>query len=300
MKTDIRKLDLQLLLILDSLLETKSVTKTAQHLALTQPAISGGLKRLRELFDDELFLRAQRGLIATNRALELVEPLKKLLRDTENLFTTDSFDPSKSEQLVRIAATDYAQKVFLSPFIGVLKDMAPRARIEIHPLRPHEVAHDLGSGKVDFIFSRDDWSAPHLYRRAIARETFACAIATRFAEQVPQTLESFAKMDHVLLSLSGGRGPTRIDDALKARKLKRHISLTLPNFLLLEDILQYSPSIAVAPQRLLQSMNRQLTIFPCPIDIGFFDIQLVWHGRTHNAPAFQWFRKEIGEFCQSR
>ena len=107
MKPDIRNLDLNLLKTLDALLDERSVTRAAQRLALTQPAVSGMLVRLRDSFGDPLFVRAQRGMLPTARALELAAPVKQLLSDIEQLLQPAHFDPRSAELTLRLAATDY-------------------------------------------------------------------------------------------------------------------------------------------------------------------------------------------------
>lgn len=103
MKSDIRKLDLNLLKALDALLDERSVTRAADRLALTQPAVTGMLNRLRESFDDPLFVRAQRGIVPTLRAEQLAMPVKQLLADVEGMLQPQAFDPLTANMIVKLA-----------------------------------------------------------------------------------------------------------------------------------------------------------------------------------------------------
>src|SRR5262245_65279973 len=106
---DIRKIDLNLLVVLDALLDEHNVTRAAARLGYTQPTISGMLARLRDLFGDPLFVRAQRGLLPTPRAQALVVPLKQLLADSRRLVARDAFDPASAEVTFTISTNDYMQ-----------------------------------------------------------------------------------------------------------------------------------------------------------------------------------------------
>lgn len=113
---DIKKMDLNLLKALDALLDERSVTRAAGRLGLTQPAMSGMLQRLRESFADPLFARAQRGMVPTQRALDLALPIKQMLCEIDALLQPPVFDPSTARLTFRIAATDYALRAIAVPF----------------------------------------------------------------------------------------------------------------------------------------------------------------------------------------
>ncbi|EGH71415.1 LysR family transcriptional regulator [Pseudomonas syringae] len=116
MKPDIRRLDFNLLKSLDALLDERNVTRAAERLALTQPAVSGMLTRLRESFDDPLFVRAQRGTVPTTRALALAEPIKRLLNDIEGLLQPQVFDLATAGMTITLASTDDCfDGVFICP-----------------------------------------------------------------------------------------------------------------------------------------------------------------------------------------
>jgi DNA-binding transcriptional LysR family regulator len=136
MKADLRTLDLNLLKTLDALLDERSVTRTAARLALTQPAVSGMLNRLRDYFDDPLFVRAPHGIVPTTRAEELAAPVKRILADIDVLLQPVSFDPITANLTFTLAATDYALRAVVVPFIAALKVQAPSIRVRVVPVEP--------------------------------------------------------------------------------------------------------------------------------------------------------------------
>ena len=149
MKPDIRNLDLNLLKTLDALLDERSVTRAAQRLALTQPAVSGMLVRLRDSFGDPLFVRAQRGMLPTARALELAAPVKQLLSDIEQLLQPAHFDPRSAELTLRLAATDYALSAVVVPFLAALRERAPGIRLAVLPVQDMQLLEQFERGAID-------------------------------------------------------------------------------------------------------------------------------------------------------
>src|SRR4029077_15280845 len=129
---DIKKIDLNLLVVLDALIDERNVTRAAARLGYTQPTISGMLARLRDLFGDPLFVRTQRGLLATPRAQALAVPLKQLLADSQRLAAGAVLEPASAEVTFPISSNDYMQHALLVPFVKVLRSEARQIKL---PLR---------------------------------------------------------------------------------------------------------------------------------------------------------------------
>ena len=143
MKADLRTLDLNLLKTLDALLDERSVTRAAARLALTQPAVSGMLNRLRDYFDDPLFIRAPHGMVPTTRAEALAAPVKRILADIDVLLQPVAFDPNTARLTFTLAATDYALRAVVVPFIAALKTQAPAYACAWCPLPPVALSASL-------------------------------------------------------------------------------------------------------------------------------------------------------------
>lgn len=291
---DIRALDIDHLVVLDALLEERNVTRAARRLALTQPAVSGMLRRLRELFDDPLFTRTQRGVLPTPRALALAGPVKQILADVEALVSPLRFDPARTRSAFTIAATDYAQHVFLAPLMETLRQQAPGLRLAIVPLDSKNLSEQLARGALDFALTVPEWAPAELYARELFRERYMCAVRKdhpRLRRKL--SLETFCAMDHVLVSPDGGgfRGAT--DAALRALGKTRNVVLSLPSFLIVPRMLQAADLIALVPERLVHDRG-DVRLFAPPIDIPGITMIAVWHERTPKSAAHVWLREQMG------
>lgn len=251
MKSDIRNLDLNLLKALDALLDERSVTRAAARLALTQPAVSGMLTRLRDAFNDPLFIRAPHGMVPTLRAQALAAPVKQLLTDAETLLQPVVFDPLEADFTWTIAATDYALKAVIVPFIAALKPMAPGIRVRIIPESPATLLAQTERGEVDIALLTPHDTPPELHSRALYQEEYVCLLREDHPQaNQPLTLDRFCALEHVLVSWQGDsfRGVT--DDALAALGRTRRVGLSVSSFLVLPEVLAVSEMIAVVPRRL--------------------------------------------------
>ena len=123
---NIRNFDLNLLLVFDALMDERNVTRAAERLHLSQPAVSAALNRLRDFFGDPLFVRVQRGILPTPRAIELAQAAKAVLGQIESIIDARPFDPTHSETVFRIGANDYAQLAVVVPLIRLLARCGPQ------------------------------------------------------------------------------------------------------------------------------------------------------------------------------
>jgi DNA-binding transcriptional LysR family regulator len=151
---NIKKLDLNLLIVLDALLDERNVTRAGTRLGYTQPTISGMLTRLRDLFDDPLFVRTQRGLLPTPRAQALAVPLKQWLADSQRLVARDVFDPANAEVTFTISSNDYMQHALLVPFVKVLRSEARQIQLAIAPPIIEGLSDALARGQIDLAACR--------------------------------------------------------------------------------------------------------------------------------------------------
>ena len=233
MKTDLRTLDLNLLKTLDALLDERSVTRAAARLALTQPAVSGMLNRLRDYFDDPLFIRAPHGIVPTTRAEELAAPVKRILADIDLLLQPVAFDPLQATLTFTLAATDYALRAIAVPFIAALKVRAPAIRVRVIPVDSERMMNQLERGNVDVALITPHTTPDDLHSRALYDERYVCMMRADHPDAgKPLSLARFCALEHVLVSYEGDsfRGVT--DGALEKMGRTRHVGLSVSNFLL--------------------------------------------------------------------
>ena len=299
MSRDIRNLDLNLLRTLDALLDERSVTRAAEKLGFTQPAVSGMLTRLRESFDDPLFVRTQRGIIPTLRATELSAPVKSILNEIDTLLQPSLFEPSTAEFTLSVAATDYALQVVLVPFIARLRTLAPGIRVAIRSVDNGRVQTQFERGDIDLALMAPETTYQDLHARTLFDETYVCAMRDSHPDAGRGTLEleRFCQLDHALISFSGDRFRGVSDDALAKIGKERNVALTITSFLALTELLRITDLIAVVPRRLVLNVAG-IKIMPVPVEVPGFTKLATWHERTHRDQGHKWVRSLLFEtFC---
>lgn len=288
----IKNIDLNLLKALDALLDERSVTRAAARLGLTQPAMSGILTRLRESFGDPLFVRAQRGILPTKRAHDLIVPVKQILAEIDALLQPPIFNPAVAKMTFTIAATDYALRAIAVPFLSELKKSAPHIRVCLLPLDHSQVESQLERGFIDVALMTPEITPQNLHARELFKEKYVCVFRKGHPTITANSLnvDQFCNSDHALVSYNGGSFNGIADEVLQKNGKQRNVTLSVKNFLILPEILRTSDMVATLPSRLVNGMN-DLVITEPPIDIPGFTKTVVWHERTHHDPAQRWLRE---------
>lgn len=289
-----RRADLNLLVVLDALLDERSVTRAAERLALSQPAVSGALARLRALFGDPLFTRVQRGLVPTDRAIALAEPTKLLLRQAGELLNPPAFDPTTADREVRIATTDYMIITLIAPFLRFLQERSPNIRLIVRSLESSDIASRLANGELDLGITIPEFAAPGLQSRLLYTDHYIGAVRRGHPLlESKVTVSRFCDYRHTLVVPRGGEPHGPLDDALASVGGRRIIGISLPNFLTIPTVLDSTDFIAVGPKRLFQTWSDRLALFEVPVPVPSFDNIAVWHPRAQNDVAHRWIREQL-------
>ena len=172
---DLAKVDLNLLVVLHALLETGSVTRAAERLGSSQPAVSRALAKLRRLFGDRLMVKAASGMTPTLRAEAMREPLATLLGGVETFLHKPKFDPASTDRVFRIATTDYGALAILPNIAARFAREASNAAIEVVGFS-RDVFRMLADGQVDFVLYADNPVAGSFRARELFRESFVTLI----------------------------------------------------------------------------------------------------------------------------
>jgi DNA-binding transcriptional LysR family regulator len=298
---DIRRVDLNLLVTLDVLLTERNVTRAARRLALTQPTVSATLARLRKLFGDPLFVRGQRGLMPTPRALALAPALKQWLAEAQSLVIAEKFNPATAQITTSICANDYIQATLVVPFIQRLRRAAPNAQIAVRNPQFSDVVGMLADGRLDlYVTTTTEIPSEDLPSRYLFDERYMCVVRREhpLARKRTVTLDDFCRYPQVMVSPTEGQfaGPT--DTALARVGRKRRVAVSAPGFLLLPEILKSENLIAVVPERLFAERMGGLRSFAPPLDVPGFSVILLWHKRQHNEPVHRWLRELLASTAQ--
>ncbi|WP_250464142.1 LysR family transcriptional regulator [Microbulbifer litoralis] len=297
---DTKRLDLNLLATLEALLEERNVTRAAARLHLSQPAVSAQLNRLRDMFNDPLLIPAQRGMTPTTMAQELLTPLRQALdqvRDT--VVTHRHFDPALAELTVTIACTDYLQSVIGLTLIQKLRQQAPGIRLAIRNLEPPRLESQMVRGEVDLALMTPDEAPPTLRTRHLYDEHYV--LVGRLGH--PQlgdnmSLEEYARLEHIVVSLSGGDFLTPVDQALQALGHTRNVVLSVASFLFVPEMVARSHLVALVPWRLVAGRT-DLKLVKAPAVSTGFSVGMVWHERNHGHGAHRWVREQMGSCLEA-
>lgn len=292
---DSKRLDLNLLVTLEALLVEQNVTKAAARLHLSQPAVSAQLSRLRDVFDDPLLIPAQRGMTPTAKAFDLLDPLRQALDQVRATVATHSnFNPSKARLTVAIACTDYLHAAVVKPLVVELRTKAPGVRVAQRNLDIPELEAQMARGDVDLALMTPQAAPPSLRTRHLFAERYVL-IGRREHPRLRAgiTVEEFARLEHVVVSLRGGGFVTPVDDALAAFGLKRNVVLSAASFLVVPDIVSQSDFVALVPERLVRDRAEQLELIDCPFPVEGFAVGMVWHERSHGHSGQRWIRETI-------
>jgi DNA-binding transcriptional LysR family regulator len=299
--------DLNLLVALDALLETRHVTQAAKRIGLTQSATSHALGRLRELLGDPLLVRAGAVLVPTPRALELAPEVRAILASIRRTLSPAAFDPSTAARTFTIATADYIELVLLPSLVAELGRTAPLVDLVVRP--PPEPA-GLATGELDLAIGVGVTDAPSIQRRKLFVDRLACVVREghpvlrgrgRARRERPSLdLERFLGLGHVFITVYGTRGGA-VDDALAKKKMKRRVVAMVPSFLAAPAIVAESDLVLTMPARLAASLAPAygLRILEPPIELGEYEVTMYWHARMQRDPAHVWLRQLVAD-CGAR
>jgi len=292
---DTKRLDLNLLVTLEALLVEQNVTKAAARLHLSQPAVSAQLSRLRDVFDDPLLIPAQRGMTPTAKAVELLDPLRRALDQVRATVATHrNFDPAKASLTVAIACTDYLHAAVVKPLMVELRTRAPGVRVALRNLDMPQLEAQMARGDVDLALMTPEAAPPSLRTRHLFDERYVL-IGRRNHPRLQGgiTVEEFAQLEHVIVSLHGGGFVTPVDNALAAFGHSRNVVLSAASFLFVPEIVSQSDFVALVPERLVRDRADKLESMDCPFPVEGFAVGMVWHERSHGHGGQRWIRETI-------
>jgi DNA-binding transcriptional LysR family regulator len=294
MSNSLRQLDLNLLVTLDALLAEHNVTRAAERLHLSQPSVSVHLAKLRDAFGDPLLLPGPRGMRPTARAEELREPLRQALAALASAVAPAGvFDPAEADNTWRVMASDYAESTVLLPALPGLRAAAPGTRLALLDFSPERLVRQAEQGGLDLAFHIREDAPAGLRQRSMFTERYVLVGRSGHPglKRRP-TLAQFCKLDHAIVSTSGGGFHGNADRALQAVGLTRRVVMSVPHFLFLKAVLARTDLVAMLPARLVAD-SPELRVVEPPLEIPGFELLMLWHERVHRDPAHQWLRDHI-------
>ncbi len=302
---NIKSLDVHLLRCFEALVKERNVSRAAERLGLSQPAMSHSLARLRRVLNDPLFVRAQKEMIPTRRALDLQEPVQRLLVDVNRILALPSaFDPRTAQTTFMLTSTEYVEYVLAPALMSRLRQEAPGVAVEFRiPVR-ERMLEWMEQGEVDFRVSAGPLNEiPRaLHSTTLFRDRLVC-IAKKGHPSIKGSLtrEQFFGLPHVRPRLGYGQTGLRIDKMVASHGRKLRVALLAQNFLTVSHAVARSDLIAAVPERVAQIMAQHLSlqVLDPPLDLPGMRIGVYWHERTHRQPSHRWFRQTLIEVAKS-
>lgn len=296
---ELRELDLNLLVIFNQLLVEPRVSKVADTLGLTQPAVSNALARLRKALGDELFLRTPRGMVPTPFAAQLAEPIAGALGMMHSALNQSAgFDPATSRRAFTIAMTDIGEIYFLPKLMDALSRLAPGVTVSTVRDASVNLRDEMEAGHVDAAIGLLPALKAGFFKRRLFMQPYVVMFRRghRLARPGALTLEAFQRAEHVV-AVSPGTGHGKVDELLDRSGVQRHVRLRVPHFVAVGHLLHASDMIATVPERYATQCVEPfgLTYAPHPAKLPDIPISLFWHAKMHKDPASQWLRNLLFE-----
>ncbi|MBY0372102.1 LysR family transcriptional regulator [bacterium] len=294
----IKTADLNLLVVLDSLFRHSNVSSAAQELGLTQSAISHALSRLRDLYQDPLFVRVSRGVAPTEFAKTIRPHVESFIASAQRAVEQrEGFDPARAEGRVTLSTTDYFEVIIGRRLYARLQKEAPGVQLSLRPTFGSLPKAQLEDGSCDLAVAGFYRDLPEgFYQQKLFTDTFSTAYRKKHPLlKEGLTLEKFYECEHALITLQGDFADrfAASSPKKKVRKLKYGSgSFTAPAW-----TVATSDLVLTGPSALLRAYQEffPIAVEPCPIKSDPIQIQMVWHGLTNQDPLQRWIRQLIKE-----
>lgn len=290
--------DLNLLPIFVALMEERSVTRAARRLGMTQPAMSNALARLRDMLQDQLFVRERYGIQPTPIALELAPAIADALAKLDDaVLGQQDFDPTIADQLFTLAPNGYVEFVLLPGIVARLQQVAPRVRLRLTPFGTDLVETGVISGTTAIAIGRILNPPENLVVQHLMDESLACVVRTNHPE-IGESIsrEQFERLKHINV-MPPGRLRAGLFQALAQHNLKREVAISVTNFAIVSEMVAVTDHIATLPTRICRRLQHdpRIKVLPAPTDLGTFPVEMAWHVRYRHDPAHRWLRTLISD-----
>ena len=291
------RINLNLLICLQALLEEQSVSRAARRLCVSQSAVSKHLGQLRQITKDPLFTRTAHGLNPTPRALKIHEELGPLLKKLLRVVEPEEFNPATCSNYFHIALPEPVAHLFFKWCLPSILHAAPNIKIKVQTLTL-DVLHNLSSGKVDFALIPHDIDCAQnqiagLHCQRLHQDNLVCLIRNHHpCLDKEWNIDAWLKLNHISIG-SVTRGSPTVDNALVKRDRERQIVVAAENFHSATSICESTDLALVAPNlwALYAREKYEVSALPIPLSMEPVTYELYWHDRNHQSKAHQWLRR---------
>jgi len=309
----LRNFDLNLLKIFDVVMAERSLTRAAQVLSLTQPAVSNALRRLREALGDEVLVRRGRGLEATPKALLLWPQVRETLARLQNALAPQPFSPADTVCSFVLTMADATASQLMPGLVQGLLRQAPGVSLRSVPLTTRDPRRMLEEGEVDLAVGhfpaalaaiaqqRQNGQVVRFGQQRLFSSDYVCVMRRdHLLASAPLSLDAFCQAQHVLVSFSG-RAYGLIDEALASVNRSRRVVLTVNQFFTTGSVVAQSDLLAVLPRHFVQVTGYapQLVVHELPFDVPPIQVDALWHQRHDADSAQSWLRAQVHAVAQA-
>lgn len=295
---NINTVDLNLFLVFRAIYTTRSVTVAGDRLCMTQSAVSNALKRLRDRFNDPLFVRTPGGMQPTPMAQQLIDLVEDgIQKFTQAIDRAHSFDPATSDRLFRIAMNDVGQSVLLGPLMAAVRAVAPGVRVETAaPSSEQEARRLLADGEIDIALGSWQPLGIGFHQQTLFEESFAILLrAGHVMGGHAPTLDEYLAGEHIAYRPSGA-SELALRSALSSEGIlaRRKVVLTAAHFVGLGRVVATSDLVLTLPCRLAETLRTSepgVVVVPLPFFLPPFPILMHWHDRVESDGGHDWLRR---------
>ncbi|WP_439888585.1 LysR family transcriptional regulator [Pseudomonas sp. MBLB4123] len=295
---NLNKVDLNLFVVFDAIYSEANLTRAGQIVGITQPAVSNALARLRETFNDPLFVRTAQGMVPTPMAQNIIGPVRSALQQLRiSVQESRTFNPAQANKTYRISMTDLTEAVILPPLFQRLRRLAPQLVIESMLAKRRETTKELAAGRLDFAVDAPLNTDPQVRHVKLMEDRYVCALRQGHPLAKDKlSLDEYLSLTHIHIS-SRRSGLGYIDLALGKMGIQRKIALRSQHYLMASTVMQQTDMAMTVPERFARRNGLHHVELPVS-DVPTLETHLYWHESTDQDPANRWMREQIIEICQ--
>jgi DNA-binding transcriptional LysR family regulator len=295
-RVELKNVDLNLLIVFERLLVERRVSKVAEALDVSQPAVSNALARLRKLLGDPLFLPTPRGMQPTPFAEAMAEPVSQALGLIHGAMNQGaSFDPATSRRAFKIAMTDIGEIYFLPELLREFDRTAPNISMNTVRNTAVNLKEEMEAGTVDLAVGYLPALQAGFFQRRLFRHRYVCLFRKRHTLNKGKiSVAEFSRADHVRI-IAAGTGHGTVDEVLERSGIERNVRLTVPHFVAVGHILRDTDLVATVPERFAERVAGPfgLAYVPHPAKLPEIAINVFWHAKSNKDPANMWLREAV-------
>ncbi|QRM46723.1 LysR substrate-binding domain-containing protein [Rhizobium sp. BG4] len=293
--------DLNLMPVFLALMEERNVTRAAERLGITQPALSNALNRLRDTLRDPLFIRERYGMRPTQLAEEMAPVIRTALAQFDELILgQQEFDPEKASRLFTVAPNSYVEFVLMPEVVARLRERADGIKLRLIPFGSDLSETGAVSGTTEMVLGRITDPPDNMVVQHLMDDGLACVVRADHPEIGDSiSKEDYERLKHVNV-LPPGRLRAGLFQALEQRGLRREVAVSVTHFLAVPEMIAATDYCTTLPRQICRRLARdtRLKILPAPADLGTFPVEIAWHVRYRHDPAHRWLRSLISEVAK--